>query len=94
MTWSEFDELCAECEEILRDAAPVDTGHLREYGVQRVMYNNTCVLYIDETEAPYMKYTNEPWNNGKKNPNEGWFDRAAEQIAAYIANKLQGDIKS
>lgn len=48
--------------------------------------------------APYMKYTNEPWSNfkeplnGKSNPNEGWFDKAAADAAREIAAMLKGRI--
>ena len=27
-----------------------------------------------------------------KNPNEGWFDRAARTVALYVANKTKGEI--
>ena len=49
---------------------------------------------VDESIAPYVPYTNEPWIsekwNGKKNPNEGWFERATGFVATYIAGRLQG----
>lgn len=50
-----------------------------------------CKLYVDENIAPYMKFTNEPWEHGK-NPNEGWFDRAAQTIAEHIARSTKGDL--
>lgn len=104
MTSTEFIALCKECEQMLRDLAPNpatrykpggSTGNLMTHGVCMEMVDaNTCRLYIDENEAPYMKYTNEPWTNGKKNPNEGWFDKAVKQIIEFIANKLGGELKS
>lgn len=47
--------------------------------------------------APYVPYTNEPWIspkwNGKKNPNEGWWDRFVAEFTKRLANKLKGVIK-
>lgn len=52
------------------------------------------MIYVDEDIAPYMPYTNEPWIspkwNGKKNPNEGWFDRVAEDLAYHVAQIVHG----
>lgn len=59
---------------------------------------DTCRIYIDESIAPYIPYTNEPWVaarwKGKKNPNEGWFERAADYIAKYISKKANGEVKT
>jgi hypothetical protein len=56
-----------------------------------------CVISIDPKIAPYMPYTNEAWVaerwHGKKNPNEGWFQRAAEYIASYVSERLQGEVE-
>lgn len=93
MTSGDFIALCKECEQILRDAAPYRTGNLRYNAIKLKMLGNTCRLYVDETIAPYMKYTNEPWENGKKNPNEGWFDRAVEKIARHIAERTRGELR-
>lgn len=92
MTRTKFMRLCRECEDILRAAAPYKTGNLRYNGI-RVEYidADTCRLYVDENIAPYMMYTNEPWQHGK-NPNEGWFDRAAEKIAERIAQFSKGEL--
>lgn len=42
-----------------------------------------------------MPYTNEPWISpkwhGKKNPNEGWFDRTADYIASEFARIAKGE---
>lgn len=77
---------------MLRTAAPYKTGNLRYNAINIEIVGNTCKLYVDEKIAPYMKYTNEPWTNGKKNPNEGWFDRVAEKIVNYLMFKLQGTV--
>lgn len=90
MTQSDFFALCRECETILRMSAPYKTGNLRYNAIKIKMPDaNTCVLYVDEKVAPYMKYTNEPWKSGK-NPNEGWFDKAAQRIAWHIAERTGG----
>lgn len=47
--------------------------------------------------APYMPFTNEKWIsphwNGRKNPNENWWNNAIEYLIAYIANALGGELK-
>lgn len=54
----------------------------------------TSVIYIDEDIAPYMPYTNEPWISpkwkGHKNPNEGWFDKVAKDLAQHLAQTTSG----
>lgn len=56
----------------------------------------TCEIYVDENIAPYLPYTNAPWVSakwkGKKNPNEGWFQKAADYITNYIATRINGDV--
>lgn len=97
MTSMGFILLCRECESILRARAPYKTGNLRYNAIKLEMIDEyTCRLYVDdEYMAPYMPYTNEPWvNRPGKNPNEGWFDKAAEEIAQHIARRLGGQLKS
>ena len=47
--------------------------------------------------APYMPFTNEVWIspkwNGKKNPNENWWNNAIEFIIDYIAKVLGGELE-
>lgn len=47
--------------------------------------------------APYTPFTNEMWIsprwNGKKNPNENWWNDAVEFIIGYIARKFKGVLK-
>ncbi len=95
------EAIIKECEELIRKRAPKDTGNLA-YNAIRVESkgNGVWEIYIDsewETGiAPYMKYTNENWAKfkpplqGKQNPNEGWFNRVAEEIAVLIAERLKG----
>ncbi len=94
MTSNEFVLLAKECEAILRNAAPYKTGNLRYNAIKLEMVDaNTVRLYVDEDIAPYMKYTNEPWNHGN-NPNEGWFDRAAQRIAEHVAQVTGGTLNN
>lgn len=56
--------------------------------------DDVCEITIDDKIAPYVPYTNEPWVSpywgGKKNPNEGWFGRAAETLVNIAATRLNG----
>ena len=96
MTSNRFIRLCNECADILRARSPYKTGNLRYHAVKTEFPDaDTCRIYVDEKIAEYMPYTNEQWiNRSGDNPNEGWFDEAAQEIVQYIANKTQGDIKS
>ena len=48
-------------------------------------------------QAPYMPFTNEEWIsphwNGKKNPNENWWNNAVEIIVKLIARYLRGKVE-
>lgn len=77
--------------------SPIDTGNLRNNAVTLSnMGNGIYRIYIDETIAPYMVYTNEPWTSefwaGKQNPNEGWWNRAAEKAIYKLAFELGGKV--
>lgn len=54
-------------------------------------------IYIDERIAPYVPYTNEPWLSpywrGKKNPNQGWWQRFVNEFMRRLAEELKGEIK-
>ena len=53
--------------------------------------------YIKFGIAPYMPFTNEKWIspkwNGRKNPNEGWFEKAVQNACEMIAKKYEGVVK-
>ena len=78
---------------------PRDTGNLADNAIQfNVYYNGGLIdISVNPYIAPYMPYTNEPWLspkwNGKKNPNEGWWDRFAAEFARRLARKLKGEMK-
>lgn len=97
MTQKDFFNVCEECVTMLRLYAPKDTGNLAFNAIKyEFIGNDTCKIYVDESIAPYMPFTNEPWEsprwNGKKNPNEKWFDNATEKIAEYLARRLKGEL--
>lgn len=90
--------MCEQALQELRARAPKRTGNLANNGVRLVFVSKKeALLYVDESAAPYMPFTNEPWVspywNGKKNPNEGWFDRSADAIAEMIGNMAKGNLK-
>ncbi len=98
MTDSNFAHICEEAVQELRNRAPKRTGNLAYNGVRIVFVSRKeTLLYVDESIAPYMPYTNETWLaptwNGRKNPNEGWFDRAADGIAELLNHLLGGELK-
>lgn len=82
----------------LKSLVPKDTGNMR-YNATKVenLGGGKWRLYVDENIAPYVPYTTEPWIspkwNGKKNPNEGWFERASHLVADYIAQAVHGNMK-
>jgi hypothetical protein len=103
---AEQQAIIAECEALIRAKAPnpvtraqrKSTGNLASNAVQSENESpGVWVLYVDESIAPYMPYTNEPWLSerwhGKKNPNEGWFDRLAKEVMELIATRLGGRIE-
>lgn len=97
LTNSQFKIACSKACKELRGLAPYDTGNLAMNAI-KIEYPSpdVCVIYVDESIAPYMPYTTRPWIsprwNGKKNPNEGWWQTAGELLAEYIAQQVGGDI--
>lgn len=58
---------------------------------------NLCVyIEMNENIAPYVVYTDKPWISpkwgGKKNPNEGWWERFLEELMRRLAQKLNGEL--
>lgn len=89
--------------EIARANAPIRTGNLR-YNAIRFEYEtpDKFTVYVDFYDdggersgiAPYMPFTNEPWISpkwhGKTNPNEGWWQRAIEEIRQMLQVEFGG----
>ncbi|MGN1077342.1 MAG: hypothetical protein ACI4ST_02390 [Candidatus Gallimonas sp.] len=73
------------------------TGNMAFHALQYSIEGDVFHIYIDERIAPYVMYTEEPWIspkwNGKKNPNEGWWERFGEEFARRLAKKLRGNIQ-
>ena len=80
-----------------RTRGKTSTGNLAFNALQYKIEGDTFVVYIDEEVAPYAVYTNEPWVsphwNGKKNPNEGWWERFCAEFSRRLAQKLRGALK-
>lgn len=82
----------------LRSLVPYDTHNMQNNATNvENLGGGKWRLYVDENIAPYVPYTNEPWVspkwNGKKNPNQGWFERATDLVARYISTLLRGTLK-
>lgn len=90
-----FRQVCGDVCQWLRGFAPKDTGNLA-YNAIKIEYPspNVCLIYVDESIAPYMKYTEFPWVsprwNGKKNPNEGWWEQAGVNVYVRLRRALRG----
>lgn len=68
---------------------------LRAYAGSR--YGRLCVfIEMNENIAHYVVYTDKPWLSpvwgGKKNPNEGWWERFLKELMRRIARKLNGEL--
>lgn len=93
MTYEQFVSLCLDIVAIIKENSPYRTGNLRHNAIKfRLISSNKVVIEVNETIAPYMVYTNEPWIsprwNGKTNPNEGWWNRAVERAINETARRL------
>lgn len=57
---------------------------------------NVYRITVSVDIAPYLPYTNEPWIsprwNGKKNPNEGWFEDKTDVVVSVLAQQLGGTV--
>lgn len=81
----------------LRDLAPKDTGNLANNAIRFEYKGNDAIIYVNQDIAYYMPYTNEPWIspkwNGKKNPNEAWWNKAVDEIVHKLAKKYKGRVE-
>lgn len=98
MTTKEFQRFCNGLFKETQRRTPIDTGNMR-YNSLTIVYTeggNECHIYVDEAIAPYVFYTNEPWISpkwrGKKNPNEGWWDKSAEVINNRIQRRFRNSL--
>lgn len=97
MTRTEWERVFKRAVTNLRKEAfvPYDTGNLKFNAIKGIWVDeNTFRIYIDESVAPYVFFTNEPWINRKgKNPNENWIDKMVDFLVKDIAIQLKGEIK-
>ena len=96
MTKTQFERLCYEALELVRQRCPRDTGNLRTHGINAVWIDEeTFFIYVDEDVAPYMPYTNEPWISDKwksaSNPNEAWWEDATQIVMTYFMSHYDGE---
>lgn len=72
---------------IVMQQAPIRSGHLMRH-IQVWMDQDGIVIAIDPEEVPYAFDTTRVWPgtraNGRKNPNEGWWDQAAQVVANMV----------
>ena len=106
MTDSQFQTLCQEAfAEFVKQVPNPKTRYKKGGSTGNMAFNAarmefsdpaTYIISMDEDIAPYVPYTNEPWLSphwkGKKNPNEGWFERTARRIAENTAKYCGGTI--
>lgn len=96
---AQFERICQRAVKELRGLAPYDTGNLAMNAIKMEMVSPTvCMIYVDERIAPYMPYTTFPWVspkwNGRKNPNEGWWQAAGELLVDYVAQQVEGKVEN
>lgn len=87
-------EIATECHRILAEAAPVDTGNLKQSIEVLRRNDNEYHIVIPAAKVPYAVYTNERWISpywqGKSNPNEKWIDKAVQSMAERLTAMLGG----
>ena len=82
---------------VLKLFAPKDTGNLSLNAIRLVQVNpSEWQIIIGGEIAPYAVYTNEKWQSarwsGKRNPNEGWVNRAIESAKPNLNLIMSGKI--
>lgn len=95
MTKSDFEIIFIDAINALRRQSftPIDTGNLAYSAIKGIWISDKVFrIYIDENIAPYMIYTNEPWEKGN-NPNLNWFEKAAKFITTYLSIRLNGEVR-
>lgn len=84
-------------EDMRGEYVPYDTGNMARDALVYELQGDQFIVRVDPAIAPYVPYTNEPWIaekwKGKQNPNEGWWNRFAEEFMRRLATKLKGSIE-
>lgn len=97
MTKRQFRKYVNTFADLFRRLAPRDTGNLAFNSIKVIFTSDSrAVVYVDEKIAPYMPFTDRPWLSpkwkGKKNPNEGWFERAVEEALRGTNSQMKGKV--
>jgi len=82
---SNMDKLKSEALQIYKDAAPVDTGYLRDHIITKDLPNGGFEVVI---EAEYAIETSET------GPSAGWIEAATSKFLAMAKSKLNGNTKT
>lgn len=89
-----FKRVGKEVFKIFEASCPYDTGALM--GSIKLEYHTDDMGFDIIIDKDYMVYTNETWIspkwNGKKNPNETWFNDAFALATDYIGRAISGNI--
>lgn len=84
-------------EEMRNECVPRDTGNMAFNALSYNAEKDLLDITINDDIAPYVPYTNEPWLSpkwhGKKNPNEGWWQRFVEEFTNRLTTRLKGERK-
>ena len=84
-------------EQLKIELVPYDTGNMALHALRYEITPDMVDITVDPEIAPYVPYTNEPWLSerwhGKQNPNEGWWNRFAEEFAKRLTTKLRGELR-
>lgn len=98
MTRQDIINMAISVVEAMRsEYVPIHTGNLAYNALVYDVQGDQFIIRVDPAIAPYVPYTNEPWLSdkwhGKQNPNEGWWQRFAEEFAKMLATKLKGELR-
>lgn len=73
---------------------PYSTGNLLNSVKMEVLTNGSVRVSIGGPQAPYFPYVNEPWTdprwNGKKNPNEHFWEKCIARTTDVIQDGAKG----
>ena len=98
MTFNEkLEQASKYLQQVLKVFAPKDTGNLSLNAIRVVQVEpNKWQIIIGGEIAPYAVYTNAEWAAerwaGKRNPNQGWVNRAIESAKPVLISILSGAI--
>lgn len=74
------------------------TGNMAFNALQYRVEGDRFIVYINTDIAPYFPYTDEPWTaprwDWKKNPNEGWTRRFADEFVRRFNAEIKGVVKN